>query len=68
MKVESGSNGLVSELKLSIYRNLSKRYEAPEVIDLLDKCSFLDPRFNTEYLQDEELTLTVLKKELVPFV
>ena len=34
LKVESGSNGLISELKLSISRNLPKRYEAPEVIEV----------------------------------
>ena len=68
LKVESGSNGLVSELKLFISRNLSKWYEAPEVIEILDKCSFLDPRFKVEYLQDKECTLTVLEEELVPYV
>ena len=45
LKVEPGSNGLVSELKLSISRNLSKLYEPPEVIEILQAnlvlgCSF----------------------------
>ena len=50
LHVESGSNGLVNELTLSISRNLSSRYEDPDIGELLDKCSFLDPRFKTEYL------------------
>ena len=66
--MESGSNGLVSELKLSISTNLWKQYEAPEVIEILDKCSFLVPRFKAEYIQHKEPTLTDLKEELVPFV
>ena len=57
LHVESGSNGLVTELKLSISRNLSSRYEDPDIGELLDKCSFLDPRFKTEYLPNKELTL-----------
>ena len=34
---------------------------------LLDKCSFLDPRFKAEYLEDKEGTLEVLMSEAAAF-
>ena len=63
LHVEPGSNGLINEMKDIIRRDLSPRYNAPETAELLDKCSFLDPRFKAEYLEDKEGTLEELTSE-----
>ena len=63
LHVDLGSNGLINEMKDIIRRDLSTRYNSPEIAVLLDKCSFLDPRFKAEYLEDKEGTLEALTSE-----
>ena len=50
-------------MKDIIRRDLSTRYNSPEIAVLLDKCSFLDPRFKAEYLEDKEGTLEAFMSE-----
>ena len=50
-------------MKDIIRKDSSTRYDCPEIAELLDKCSFLDPRFKTEYLEDKEGTLLELSSE-----
>ena len=63
LHVDLGSNGLINEMKDIIRRDLSTRYNSPEIAVLLDKCSFLDPRFKAEYLEDKEGTFEALTSE-----
>ena len=41
-------------MKLAISNDLRPRYSAPDVSTLLDKCTFLDPRFRADHLVDLE--------------
>ena len=54
---------IVREMKETIADKLQAHYIQEETSDLLDKCSFLDPRFNTEYLANEKRTLSWLTTE-----
>ena len=63
LHVETGSNGLINEMKNIIIRDLSEHYNLSEIAKLLDKCSFFDPRFKTEYLEDKEGTHLELSSE-----
>ena len=51
------------EMKETIADKLQAHYIQEETSDLLDKCSFLDPKFNTEYLANEKRTLSWLTTE-----
>ena len=64
LHVEPGSNGLINEMKDIIRRDLSTCYNSPEIATLLDKCSFLDPRFKAEYLDGKESTLGELTSKV----
>jgi len=48
--------GFAKEMKMAISSDLRPRYSEPEVSVLLDKCSFLDPRFCCKCLDDLEGT------------
>ena len=48
--------GFAKELKVAISSDLRPRYSESEVSVLLDKCSFLDPRFCCKCLDDFEGT------------
>ena len=50
-------------MKETIADKLQAHYIQEETSDLLDKCSFLDPRFKAEYLANEERTLSQLTTE-----
>ena len=45
---------LTNELRQAILLDLQTRNNDPNVVDLLEVCSFLDPRFKTKYIQNEE--------------
>ncbi len=55
------------EMKNIIREDLNSRYSSPEVQGLLDKTSFLDPRFREKHLSDKDATVTSLKDECLQF-
>ena len=54
---------LSKEMKEIISDKLQTYYIHEEVSDLLDKCTYLDPRFKARYLSDEEQTQSQIKQE-----
>ena len=50
---------ITREMKETIADKLQAHYIQDETSDLVDKCSFLNPRFKTEYLANEERTLRI---------
>ena len=61
--VSSDDCSLVKEMKETISDDLSARYINLELSELNDKCSYLDPRFRTRYLNNKEETLVQIKFE-----
>ena len=55
----------VSEMKGRINRNLDTRYESACVSQLIDKNSFVDPRFKAEYVHGKELTVAEIEAEML---
>ena len=45
---------LTNELRQAMLLDLQTRNNDSNVVDLLEVCSFLDPRFKTKYIQNEE--------------
>ena len=56
---------LVKEMKETISDDLSARYIDSGISELIDKCSYLDPRFRTQYLNNTEETLMQVKSEAI---
>ena len=56
---------LAKEMNLAISNDLRPRYSAPDISVLLDKCTFLDPRFRTSHLNDSEGTKVRIADEAV---
>ena len=54
-EIESDTS-LAKELKEVISSDLKRRYSDPEVCEILDLASFLDPRFKEQHLSDIEGT------------
>ena len=54
---------LVTEMKQTIWNDLEPRYSDPEVSEMLDAASFLDPRFKDQHLQNKENTITRITSE-----
>lgn len=50
----SDATPLCNDLRQAIVTDLQSRNTNPEVIQLLQVCSFMDPRFITKYITDEE--------------
>ena len=55
---------IVSQMKAKISEDLQQRYNSLTVT-LLDKCSFLDPRFRGKYVMDKDEVIYQLKQEAV---
>ena len=55
---------LAKEMKLAISTDLRQRYSEPDTSALLDKCTFLDPRFCASYLDDSEGTKPRLELQM----
>ena len=53
----------MKEMKETISDDLSARYTDLELSEIIDKCSYLDPRFRTRYLNNKEETLIQNKSE-----
>ena len=45
---------MTNDIRSAILTDLSKRNSQPEVVELLQVASFLDPRFKAKYLADED--------------
>ena len=56
-------SALAVSMKEIIITDLRNRYKLPEISRVLDCCSFIDPRFKLQYLEDKEGTLSLLKEE-----
>ena len=56
---------LVTEMKSVIARDLCTRHESAVILQLLDKCSILDPRFKAIYIVGRELTEFELQAEVI---
>ncbi len=54
---------LVKEMKETIADDLQARYISGGISELIDMCSFLDPRFRTRYLENEQETLAKVERE-----
>ena len=63
--VSSHDCSLVKEMKETISDDLSARYIDLELSELIDKCSYLDPRFRTRYVNNKEETLVQIKSEAI---
>lgn len=53
------------QMKSAISDNLSSRYESEVISLVIDKCSFLDPRFKVNYVADTDLVKSNLLTEMV---
>ena len=54
---------LAKEMKQVIWNDLETRYTDPEVSDILNISSFLDPRFKDQHLQNKEETVSSITQE-----
>ena len=64
-KEEDEDMPLSVEMKSVISTNLSSRYESAVISLIVDKCSFLDPRFKENYVADTDLTKSNLLTEML---
>ena len=55
---------LTKEIKSLIIQDLSTRYESAMMSNLLDKCTFLDPRFKADFTVDKDLVVSDLQYEV----
>lgn len=56
---------LTKEIITSIIQDLSTRYQPTMMSSLLDKCTFLDPRFKVDFTLDKDLVISDLQYEIV---
>lgn len=63
LSVSTSDCMLIKDMKETITDSLGSRYICQEVSELIDKCSFLDPRFKTNALPDNASTIAQLKAE-----
>ena len=63
LAVASDDCDIIREMEETISDKLQAHYIQHEASYLLDKCSFLDPRFRADYLANEEETLSQLTTE-----
>ena len=54
---------LVKEMRETIADDLQARYINGGISELIDMCTFLDPRFRTRYLENEKETLAKVERE-----
>ena len=58
---------LAKEIKQAIWSDLQGRYTNPEVSDILNVSSFLDPRFKVQHLQNKEETVSAISLECMDY-
>ncbi|MGH0166862.1 UNVERIFIED_CONTAM: hypothetical protein FKN15_051702 [Acipenser sinensis] len=56
---------MVKQLKRTISEDLQSRYSAEGVKQFVSVCSFLNPRFRQEYLENKDAALAAVKQEAV---
>ena len=54
LKEKEDDKTLTNEIRKAIISDLSKRNTSPDVVEVLELASFLDPRFKGKYVTDEE--------------
>ena len=59
----SSDNHAASCMKQPMIDNLGNPYSSPRVSQVLDICSFFDQCFNTRYLQNKEMTISLITEE-----
>ena len=59
----SEDNHVASSMKQAMMIDLNSRYSSPRISEILDICSFLDPRFKTKYLENKEGTISLITEE-----
>ena len=55
-------------MKNAMLDDLNQRYCSPQVLKLIEFASFLDPRFKTQYLENKEEILSLVKEECLTVV
>lgn len=55
LKEKEEDKTLTNEIRLAIKADLFTRNTSAEVFELLEMCSFVDPRFKTKYLKDDNI-------------
>lgn len=55
LKEKEEDKTLMDEIRLAIKADLFTRNTSAEVFELLELCSFVDPRFKTKYLKDDDI-------------
>ena len=63
LSVSTSDCMLIKDMKETITDSLGSHYICQEVSELIDKCSFLDPRFKSNALRDNASTIAQLKAE-----
>ena len=59
---------LATQMKTAISTDLQWQNNSPELGHLIDKASFLDPRFRDQYLENKDGTIDCIKAECLPLV
>ena len=68
LTVTTADRALATQMKTAISTNLQRRNNSPELGRLIDKASFLDPRFRDQYLENKDDTIDGVKAECLPLV
>ena len=61
----SSDNHIATNMKQVMVDDLENRYSSPRISEVLDICSFLDPRFKSRYLENKENTISLITEECV---
>ena len=67
LTVSTADGVLATQMKTAISTDLNRRNNSPELGSLIDKASFLDPRFRDQYVEDKDATIDGVKSECLPF-
>jgi hypothetical protein len=63
LAAQSDDCEIAKEMKEMVADKLQSKYIPQNASELLDKCTFLDPRFKADYLADQDRTLSQLQSE-----
>ena len=65
--ISTADGVLATQMKTAISTDLNRRNNSPELGSLIDRASFLDPRFRDQYVEDKDATIDGVKSECLPF-